>query len=263
MQAEGYIRRADRQAAELEPSRLPLAPGDDRGPYFSEEIRQYLERTYGEKDLYRRGLRWTRPGSELQAFRRRPSLGPAPARAPPGIQAPRNRASRDIRISTRSWTPPGRIGDRGERDRPSVVTAVSKTDAQVRIGPKSYRFLLPATHGRTRIRGSDPLGRRPDPVTLGKSKTGDEVLFLEQDPREQGRLHSGNGDRAVRAMVGGYDWTSSKFTGHAGVTAGRVHLQPFVYLAALEPATRPPTRFRRAHRHRVRPAAEAVQPDEL
>ena len=27
------------------------------GPYFCEEIRQYLEKTYGEKDLYRRGLR--------------------------------------------------------------------------------------------------------------------------------------------------------------------------------------------------------------
>jgi penicillin-binding protein 1A len=58
MRAEGYITDAEQRAAEAEP--LPAAPSLPEslvGPYFSEEIRQYLEKTYGEKDLYRRGLR--------------------------------------------------------------------------------------------------------------------------------------------------------------------------------------------------------------
>jgi len=35
----------------------PFLPESIIAPYFCEEIRQYLEKTYGEKDLYRRGLR--------------------------------------------------------------------------------------------------------------------------------------------------------------------------------------------------------------
>ena len=53
-----HHRDAQREAAEAEP--LPSAPSLEEtvvGPYFCEEIRQYLEKTYGEKDLYRRGLR--------------------------------------------------------------------------------------------------------------------------------------------------------------------------------------------------------------
>ena len=58
MRAAGYITEAERRAAEGEP--LPAAPSLPESivaPYFCEEIRQYLEKTYGEKDLYGRGLR--------------------------------------------------------------------------------------------------------------------------------------------------------------------------------------------------------------
>ena len=58
MEAAGFITEAQRRAADAEP--LPTAPSLAEsivGPYFCEEIRQYLERTYGEKDLYGRGLR--------------------------------------------------------------------------------------------------------------------------------------------------------------------------------------------------------------
>src|SRR5262249_53382067 len=54
----GYITDAERVAAEAEP--LPTQPAlkeTNSAPFFCEEIRQYLEKTYGEKDLYRRGLR--------------------------------------------------------------------------------------------------------------------------------------------------------------------------------------------------------------
>src|SRR6266571_173782 len=70
MRAEGYITEEERRDAESEP--LPSAPSLKEtvvAPYFCEEIRQYLERTYGEKDLYRRGLRVDSTlDPELQAF---------------------------------------------------------------------------------------------------------------------------------------------------------------------------------------------------
>ena len=81
MRAEGYITEAERRAAEAEP--LPAAPSLPEsivGPYFCEEIRQYLEKTYGEKDLYRRGPARrvdARPG-DAGLVRGGARLGPAP-----------------------------------------------------------------------------------------------------------------------------------------------------------------------------------------
>jgi penicillin-binding protein 1A len=67
-------------------------------------------------------------------------------------------------------------------------------------------------------------------------KDGTEQLSLEQDPKEEGAvLIVENATGAVRAMVGGYDWTRSKFnrTTQALRQAGST-FKPFVYLAALE-----------------------------
>ena len=67
----GYITEA-RAPGRRAPSRFPSAPALQEtvvAPYFCEEIRQYLEKTYGEKDLYRRGLRVDSTlDPELQAF---------------------------------------------------------------------------------------------------------------------------------------------------------------------------------------------------
>src|SRR6266545_1318632 len=51
------------------PSRRMFSPDTAASPRRSREIRQYLEKTYGEKDLYRRGLRVDSTlDPELQAF---------------------------------------------------------------------------------------------------------------------------------------------------------------------------------------------------
>ena len=72
-------------------------------------------------------------------------------------------------------------------------------------------------------------------VTLQKGKDGG-ALLLEEEPREQGAvLILENSTGAIRAMVGGYDWTQSKFNRavQALRQAGST-FKPFVYLAALE-----------------------------
>ncbi len=73
-------------------------------------------------------------------------------------------------------------------------------------------------------------------TTVQKSKDGSLVLALDQEPREQGAvLILENSSGAIRAMVGGSDWTQSKFNRatQALRQAGSA-FKPFVYLTALE-----------------------------
>ena len=241
MQAEGYVSRADRQAAELEP--LPISPSLREtivGPYFSEEIRQYLERTYGEKDLYRRGLRVDSTlDPELQAFSEEAlGWGLRQLARRRGFKPPRNLREQGYQ-DLESFVDPSWEGSEVSENSTvrGVVTEVTKTDAQVRIGEKPYR-LPPAGYSWTGAKSAAAILKEGDliTVTLGKSKAGEPVLSLEQDPREQGGvmiLETATG--AVRAMVGGYDWTASKFNRatQALRQAGST-FKPFVYLAALE-----------------------------
>ena len=73
-------------------------------------------------------------------------------------------------------------------------------------------------------------------VTVQKAKDGSLTLALDQEPREQGAvLIIENASGAIRAMVGGSDWTQSKFNRatQALRQAGSA-FKPFVYLTALE-----------------------------
>jgi penicillin-binding protein 1A len=239
MKAEGYITERERQAADAEP--LPTSPSLEEavvGPYFCEEIRQYLERTYGEQELYRRGLRvestldpqlqlWSDGalGWGLRRLARRH-----------GFRQPRNLlaegyGSLDAFVDP-SWEDPAPGGAvRG------IVLSVSRSGAEVRVGKK----VLPlAPSGFAWTSASDPskILKRGDlvTVTIEQKKDGSESLSLENDPREEGAvLIVENSTGAVRAMVGGYGWTRSKFNRatQALRQAGST-FKPFVYLAALE-----------------------------
>ena len=58
MAHEGKISSADAEAASLTPLTLHLSsPHNDLAPYFVEDIRQYLERTYGTAAVHEQGLR--------------------------------------------------------------------------------------------------------------------------------------------------------------------------------------------------------------
>lgn len=58
MEREGKINRKDEESAAETPLSLHLSsPHNDLAPYFVEEIRQYLERTYGTAAVHEQGLR--------------------------------------------------------------------------------------------------------------------------------------------------------------------------------------------------------------
>jgi len=236
----GYITESERQAADREP--LPTAPSLKEtviAPYFCEEIRQYLEKTYGARDLYRRGLRVDSTlDPELQTFSEE-ALGWGLRRLARrrGFPKPRNLLAEgypDLEAYVDpSWE--GAAVSDGETLR-GIVMEVAKTGAQVRVGQQT----LPLRASGFAWTGATSAARilRPGDlvtVTLEKGKDGG-ALTLEQEPREQGAvLILENSSGAIRAMVGGYDWTRSKFNRatQALRQAGST-FKPFVYLAALE-----------------------------
>jgi penicillin-binding protein 1A len=241
MRAEGYVTEAERAAADAEP--LPASPSLEEtivAPYFCEEIRQYLERTYGEQELYRRGLKIESTlDPRLQAWSEE-ALGWGLRRLARrhGFRRPRNLLAEGYRdldaFVDPSWEGPAAAAGTALR---GVVLSVSRSGAEVRVG-KRILPLPPSGLAWTTATDPSKILRRGDlvTVTIDLKKDGTEQLSLEQDPKEEGAvLIVENATGAVRAMVGGYDWTRSKFnrTTQALRQAGST-FKPFVYLAALE-----------------------------
>jgi penicillin-binding protein 1A len=241
MRAEGYVTEAERAAADAEP--LPVSPSLEEtivAPYFCEEIRQYLERTYGEQELYRRGLRIESTlDPRLQAWSEE-ALGWGLRRLARrhGFRRPRNLLAEGYRdldaFVDPSWEGPAAAPGAALR---GVVLSVSRSGAEVRVGKKVLP-LPPSGLAWTTATDPSKILLRGDlvTVTIDVKKDGTEQLSLEQDPKEEGAvLIVENATGAVRAMVGGYDWTRSKFnrTTQALRQAGST-FKPFVYLAALE-----------------------------
>ncbi len=241
MRAEGYITDAEQRAAEAEP--LPSAPSLPEslvGPYFSEEIRQYLEKTYGEKDLYRRGLRVDSTlDPEMQAWSEEAlGWGLRQVSKRHGFHRPRNLAEAGYKsfdaYADPSWDTFTIAEDAATT---AVVTKTGSAGAEVRIG-KTTLPMPNATVAWTGAAAAAKILRPGDLVTvmIQKAKDGTLLAALEQEPREQGAvLILENSSGAVRAMVGGSDWSRSKFNRatQALRQAGSA-FKPFVYLTALE-----------------------------
>ena len=241
MRSAGFITERERAAAEAEPlPSAPFLPESIIGPYFCEEIRQYLEKSYGEKDLYRRGLRVESTlDPELQSWSEEAlGWGLRQISRRHGFHKVRNLLAEGYR-SLDTYVDPTWEGARiveGASFR-GVVSRVTPAGADVRIGGQT--LLLPnATAAWTGASAAAKILKTGDLVTttVQKSKDGSLVLALDQEPREQGAvLILENSSGAIRAMVGGSDWTQSKFNRatQALRQAGSA-FKPFVYLTALE-----------------------------
>jgi penicillin-binding protein 1A len=241
MRAEGYITDKEMKQADAEP--LPASPALKEtvvAPYFCEEIRQYLERTYGEKDLYRRGLRVDSTlDPELQAWSEE-ALGWGLRRLARrhGFHPPRNLSAEGY-SNLKSFVDPSwqnaRLAE-GDTLR-GVVLEVSSSGAEIRVAGKDFPLRL-SGYSWTGAKQADRILKVGDLVTVtlqARAKDGG-ALLLEEDPREQGSVMIlENSSGAIRAMVGGYDWTQSKFNRSVQALrqAGST-FKPFVYLAALE-----------------------------
>jgi len=240
MVADGYITRAQHRAALAEPLAVQRHQvRADVGPYFAEEVRQYLEGRYGAQKLYEDGL---------QVYT---TLDPAMQRAA-------ENALRDglLRLDHRKgWRGPLRRGqpivgeaanvaEWEERNpvpeswMPGLVLAIEGDLVRVRLPAEEAMLVRKGVAWTGKGRPADFL--RPGDVAWFRWETpeGSETpyLLLEQEPILEGAsliIESGSG--AVRAMVGGWDFQRNKFN---RVTQAQRQVgsafKPFVYGAALE-----------------------------
>ena len=217
LEEEGKITPAEEAAAVK--SRLGLHvqyPRNDLAPYFFEELRKYLEATYGTAAVHERGLRiYTTLNVHMQQV--------ANQALRDGLHAYERRHGWKGNLPNVLRDNLGRLDTYEDEDwrhaieKGSYVTglvlSVGDRDTVIKIGP--YRAILsPSDFAWT--------GRRKPSELL---KVGDLAQFsiqelrgttarvqLEQQPGPQGALLSiDNSTGEIKAMVGGYSFEDSKF----------------------------------------------------
>ena len=217
MEEEGKITPAEEQAAKKTPLDLHIQyPRNDLAPYFFEEIRKYLESTYGTEAVHERGLRvfttlnikMQRAANEalrdgLHSYDRRHGWrGDLPNILRDNLGKPDTYEDDDWR----------RAIDKGTYVT-GLVLALDNNSATIKIG--SYRAILSTSDFAW-------TGRKEPSELL---KVGDLAQFsiqelrdttarvqLEQQPAPQAALLAiENSTGEIKAMVGGYSFEDSKF----------------------------------------------------
>ena len=217
MAHEGKITSQEANAASRQPLGLQIESlRNDLAPYFVEEIRQYLERTYGTTAVHEQGLRvYTTLNVAMQKAadqavrdglhvydRRHGWRGNLPNVLRDHLGTLDNYESDD-------WHGQIQKGDYVT----GLITAVQPGFAWIKIGP--YRALLaPPDFAWTGHKSAADLLKQGDLVEVQiKQITGTAAqVELEQVPAAQAALISiDNATGEIKAMVGGYDFEKSKF----------------------------------------------------
>jgi penicillin-binding protein 1A len=255
MVSEGFITRE--QAADAASTPLVLqgqpTPEQSIAPYFVEDIRKMLEQKYGADTLYQAGLRvQTTLDVKLQE-----AANAAVDRGlrivdkrKNGFRRPRRNIVAEGKpietFTTERWSEPILAGDIV----PAVVTFVPTTpkeNARVRIG--TYEVDLPRTAfawtGKASAAGLFKVGDLIEVSVRALDDKKPTQLLVEQPPAVEGALiaidnHTGQ----IRAMVGGFSFTRSKFNRatQAKRQVGSL-FKPFVYTAAIDRGFTPISTF--------------------
>ena len=246
MADEGLISREEAAEAAARPLVVLGQPTRDRSiaPYFGEEIRKALERTYGADALYRAGLRvqTTLDAGLQEAANRAIDQGLRRIdKRRSGYRKPERNVVAEgqavNRFATARWAHPMRAGDIV----PAIVTAAPPGGggaARIRVG--SYELELPAkAFSWTRRASAADLFRVGDliEVEIRSVRDGEpETVALEQTPLLEGALVAiDNRSGEIRAMVGGFSFDRSKFN---RATQARRQLgstfKPIVYTTAID-----------------------------
>ncbi len=217
MAEEGKITPAEEQAAKKTPLGLHIQyPRNDLAPYFFEEIRKYLETTYGTEAVHERGLRvYTTLNIKMQRAANlalRDGLHAYDRRH--GWRGDLPNILRDNlgKLDTYEDDDWRRAIEKGAYVT-GLVLGVDDKSATIKIG--SYRAILSASDFAW-------TGRKKPSELL---KTGDLAQFsiqelrdktarvqLEQQPAPQAALLAiENSTGEIKAMVGGYSFEDSKF----------------------------------------------------
>jgi len=246
------VTQAQAAAAEKEPLGLHVSSArNDFAPYFVEEIRQYLEHTYGTAAVHEQGLRvYTTLNVTMQkaaeqavrdglhAYDRRHGWRgnlPNILTQNSGAQSP---SSKLDAYQNDAWRGTIAKGDYI----PGLVTAVEPTFATIRIGA-SHAMLTPADFAWTGKKSPSQLLKVGDLVVASIKEVAGSTLHvqLEQQPVAQAALLAiDNPTGEVKAMVGGYDFDQSKFNrATQAVRQTGSSFKVYVYATALEQGASP------------------------
>jgi penicillin-binding protein 1A len=244
MATERFITAAEAETAKALP--ITVADGPDAtttvAPYFLEEIRKRLEDTYGATALYAQGLT-VRTGLDRQlqvAANRAIDRALRRLDRKRGVYRPATQSLQTIRKTLDTyrpdrWSQPLAPGDIV----PGVVTAVSSMSATVKVGPLTGQLTRQGV-AWTRRTDLTTLVHEGDIIEVSLTTVDDQhdtaVLGLEQPPAIEGALvaidnHTGD----IRALVGGFSFTRSKFN-RATQAARQMGstVKPLLYTAAID-----------------------------
>ncbi len=244
---EGKITPREAQEAIKQPLGLKLQyPRNDLAPYFFEEIRKYLENTYGTEAVHERGLRiYTTLNVALQraanqalrdglhAYDRRHGWR---GNLPNILRG--NLVGRLDSYEDDDWRRPIEKGSYAI----GLVTAVDDRTATVKLGP--YRAVLTAADIAWTGRRSPAQILKPGDLTEFRIKelSGNTAkVELEQKPAAQAALVAiDNPTGEIKALVGGYSFEESKFN-RATQALRQVgsSFKPYVYTTAIEKGLTP------------------------
>jgi len=246
MAEEGKITPAEADAVRKTPLGLHVQyPRNDLAPYFFEEIRKYLEATYGTEAVHERGLRvYTTLDINMQRTANRAAAdGLHTYDRRHGWRGGLPNILRDNlgKLDTyedEDWRHPIEKGDYVT----ALVTAVDERTAVLKVGP--HRAILTASDfawtGRRRPTELLKVGDLAQ-VSIQDLRDGTARVQLEQLPAAQTALVAiDNPTGEVRAMVGGYSFEESKFN-RATQALRQVgsSFKIYVYSAAIEIGSSP------------------------
>ena len=257
MVAEGYLTKAQGEAFKAKPMEvLPQRrTSAEFGAYFFEEVRRYLEKTYGFDGLYRAGLKvFTTIDPDLQRYaetalqsglrRTENALNGWRADKPnvltAGPEALKNLVASPKAALEEHWLltwenqalEPAGVYD-------AIVLSVSRGEASVRV-KNAVGLMTSKDIGWTKARGLDAILKRGDVIQVKVASFDPEAkearVSLDQKPLRNGAIlvidpQTGQ----VRALVGGYSFRDSQF--NRAVQAPRQTgsaIKPFLYTAAIE-----------------------------
>lgn len=248
MVAEKKITAAEGEKAKK--TEIALAPRkrqDELAPYFVEEIRQYLEKTYGTSAVQESGLQiYSTLNVELQTA--------ANAALHRGLREydkrhgwrgiKRNLLAEGTKNLAAASLPDWKYAIRTDDIIEGVVLNVTKTNATVKVADYEATLTEPDI-AWTKAKSPEEI-LKPGDVGLFLVRSINPAqhkmaVSLEQKPEVQGALvaiDSATGD--VKALIGGYDFEESKFdrATQAMRQVGSV-FKPFVYTAAVDRGLKP------------------------
>jgi len=251
MAEAGYISREEARAAMARPIRLAEGGrfSTARSPYayFVEEVRRYLEDTYGTRRTHAGGLQvyTTLDARAQRAAMRAVRTGLHAYDRRHGWRGPMENVLDQGKDPATYRHPDWEGGFEIGEYYPAVVLSVAADEARVRVGPYTARVTpRDAPWGRP----LPQLVRPGDLVVVQVHSLDDETktmrVTLLQMPEVQGALVAleiPSGE--IKAMVGGYDFARVRFN-HAtqGLRQTGSAFKPFIYAAAVEAGLTPEDR---------------------